>query len=359
MKKTLLLFTISLSVLISCKKESSNNVDNYIESGSALIVNEGGFTKNNGSISYISHNNKVVNNIFEQANGGQVAGDVLQSFTRVGNLGIICANNSQKVIVVDARTFKQMATVTSGTDYPRFALGVTNDKAYITNGSFTGQVLVLNLKTFAVTKTINVGGGPEEMLMSNGKVFVANSGGFGTDNTVSIINTTTDAEVSRITVADNPTEMEKDAQGYLWVLCKGNVTYDPPTYSPVRHSPAKLVRINPALNAIDKQIEIIPVTADYSAADNLAISGDGSTLFVCVDDKVYQLPFSATSLPATPIISRLFYGLDVHPFTGEIWGLDAGNFNEAGKIIRYNSNAQVLDSFKVGIIPNAVYFNLQ
>lgn len=358
MKKQLLFVAVSIIFLISCKKENSNNVNNYIDSGSALIVNEGGFTKNNGSISYISRDNQVVNNIYEKANNGQTVGDVLQSFTRVGNIGIICANNSQKVIFVDARTFKQLSTLTTGTDYPRFSFGVSSEKAYITNGSSNGTVLVVNLKTFAVAKTINVGNGPEEMLMSNGKVFVANSGGFGNDNTISIINTSTDAEVGRITVADYPTEMEKDAQGYLWVLCKGNVSYDPPTYAPVRHSAAKLVRINPALNSIERQIELIPATADYSAADNLAISGDGSKLFVCVDAKVYQLPITATALPATPVINRLFYGLDVHPFTDEIWGLDAGNFNEAGKIIRYNANAQVIDSFKVGIIPNAVYFNL-
>lgn len=358
MQKHFILVAISIAFLISCQKESNNNVDNYIESGSALIVNEGGYTRNNGSISYISRDNQVVNNIFEKSNNGQIVGDVLQSFTRVGNIGIICANNSQKVIFVDARTFKQLETLTTGTDYPRFSLGVTTDKAYITNGSSSGTVLVVNMKTFAVTKTINVGDGPEEMLLSNGKVFVANSGGFGTDNTISVINTTTDAVVSSIIVADNPGEMEKDAQGYLWVLCKGNVTYPAPTYAPERQSAAKLVRINPSTNTIDRQIEIIPASADYSAADNLAVSGDGSKIFVCIDDKVYQLPYTATALPATPVITRLFYGLDVHPFTGEIWGLDAGNFNEAEKIIRYNSNAQAVDSFKVGIIPNAVYFNL-
>ena len=358
MKKHFFLAVVSISILISCQKEDNNNVDNYIESGSALVVNEGGFTKNNGSISYISRDNKVVNNIYEQSNNGAVPGDVVQSFTRVGNFGIICVNNSQKVTIVDARTFKQVAEVTSGTDYPRYALGVNNDKVYITNGNFAGTVLVLNLKTFNVDKTITVGNGPEEMLASNGKVFVANSGGFGTANTISVINSTTDVVSSTITVADNPTEMERDAQGYLWVLCKGYVTYSPPTFSPERQSAAKLVRINPSLNSIDREIEIVPQSADFSAADNLAISGDGSKIYVCVDDKVYQLGIASTSLPSEPIITNLFYGLDVHPFTGEIWGLDAGNFNEAGKIIRYNSSAVAIDTFKVGIIPNSVYFNL-
>ena len=67
MQKHFLFFAISFAFLISCQKESNNNVDNYIESGSALIVNEGGFTKNNGSLSYISRDNQVVNNIFEKS----------------------------------------------------------------------------------------------------------------------------------------------------------------------------------------------------------------------------------------------------------------------------------------------------
>lgn len=358
MKFKIFVTAITLSFFMSCQKDNDQTTDNYLEKGSAMIINEGGFTKNNGSISFISRDNKVINNIFEQANGGRTVGDVLQSFTRIGNLGILCVNNSQKVVFVDVPSFKQIAEITTGTDYPRFAIAINDEKAYISNGSFSGQVLVVNLKNFTVTKTINVGGGPEEMLSSNGKVFVANSGGFGTDNTISVINTATDKEISRITVGDNPTEMERDAQGYLWVLCKGNVTYSPPTYMPVRHSAAKLVRINPALDGIDKEIEIVASNNNFSTADNLAISGDGSKIFVCVDDKVYQLPYSATSLPATPIITHLFYGLDVHPYTGEIWGLDAGNYNESGKIIRYNSSAVAVDTFRVGIIPNAVYFNL-
>lgn len=357
MNKKLLLMALSVSVLFSCQKESTDKVDSYTASGSALVVNEGGFTKNNGSISYISRDNQVTNNIFEISNNGQIIGDVLQSFTRVGNLGIICVNNSQKVTVVDVRTFKQVAEITNGTDYPRYAVGINNDKAYITNGSGSGKVLVLNLNTFNIDKTIAVGNGPEEMFVSNGKAFVANSGGFGTANTISVINTSTDAVTTTITVGDNPTEFVKDAQGYIWVLCKGNVTYAPPTYAPERQSAAKLVRINPSMNTVDKEIEIIPTSADFSSADNLAASGDGSKLYVCVDGSVYQIPYTSTTLPTTAFISGYFYGLEVHPYTGDIWALDAGNFNESGKVIRYNATATVIDTLRVGIIPNTVYFN--
>ncbi len=348
----IILFTMSCS-----KEQTAIAPDNYVESGSAIVVNEGGFQKNNGSISYISRNNTVYNNVFEQSNNGQIVGDILQSFTRSGNYGIICANNSQKVIVLDARTFKQVANITNGTDYPRFALGVAANKVYITNGSSVGSVLVLNLNTFTIDKVIAVGDGPEEMLAVNGKVYVANSGGFGNNNTVSIIDIATDRVINTITVGDYPTEIEKDADGFLWVLCKGAIIYPAPNYAPVRQSAAKVVRINPLNNSIDKSIDLVPANADLSAADNLDISGDGSRVYVCVDDKVYEFPITASALPVIPIINRFFYGLDVHPYTNEIWGVDPGDYNEAGKVIRYNSSAQPVDSFRVGIIPSGVYFN--
>ena len=80
MNKKLLLIALSISVLFSCQKEDNNSVDNYIEPGSALVVNEGGFTKNNGSISFITLSKTVKNNIFEQSNNGLTIGDVVQSF---------------------------------------------------------------------------------------------------------------------------------------------------------------------------------------------------------------------------------------------------------------------------------------
>lgn len=350
----LIVLTTGLS---ACKKEQNAGAGTYTDSGSALVLNEGAFMKNNGSVSYVSRDNRVTNGIFEQANNGRVPGDVLQSYTRAGNFGIICANNSQKVVFVDARTFRQVAEITDGTDYPRHALGVSADKVYISNGSGAGTVLVVNLNTFSVVKTIPVGDGPEQLLQIGNKVYVANSGGFGNDHTISVLNTDTDAEERRIDVGDYPGDLVKDAEGKIWVLCKGNVSYPPPTYAPKRITAAKLVRVDPSTNTVIREFDLMPATADLSEAANLCISGNGNNLFLRVDDQVYEIPIQATSLPAAPIIQRLFYGLAVHPYTGEIWGLDAGNFNEAGQVIRYDASAHALDSFSVGIIPNSVYFN--
>ena len=65
-----------------------------------------------------------------------------------------------------------------------------------------------------------------EMAVANGKLFVANSGGWGTDKTVTVIDTKTLKVENTITVGDNPYDMDVDAQGNIIVLCKGLTEYD-------------------------------------------------------------------------------------------------------------------------------------
>lgn len=351
------LVVISCAVLISCNKEKSTIITNYVEPGSAFVINEGNFGHNNGNISYISHNKSVVNGIYETANKPSVLGDVIQSFERVNNTGIICVNNSNKVVLVDVSTFKQTAVITQSITYPRYALGVNSNKAYISNWSFPGSLVVIDLNTKSVIKKITVGNGPEEMIQANGKVFVANSGGFGNDNTLSIINPNSDVEEEKITVRDYPSEMVMDAQGFIWILCKGHVEYPAPDYFPHRLSASYLVRFNPATKTIVKEIMLIPASADFSSSDNLAINGTGTQLYFSVDDKIYTLPITATQLPAQAFLQKYAYGLNVHPYTGDVWVCDAKDFASSGTIYRYIQSAEAQDSFKVGLIPNSIYFN--
>ncbi len=351
--KTILVAAIFIT---SCKKDVIDLSGTFIEDGSAIVVNEGNFTHNNGSLSYIDRNGNVTNNIFETINGIAV-GDVVQSYSRTDRYGIICVNNSQKIEIVDARTFKSVATITDGTDYPRYSLPVSDEKVYVTNGSFTGKVIVLNLNNFTVAKTIAVGDGPEELVMIGTKVYVANSGGFGTDHTVSVIDANSDAELTRINVGDNPTDIEKDAAGNIWVLCKGYVTYDPPTYAPNRNSAAKLVHINTTTNTVDKQLELVAADNDWSTADNLEMGGNGNTLYFSIDDNIYQMPTVSVTIPPLPFFKQWIYGLEINPATNDIWALDAGSFTSAGYVFKYSAIGQKLDSMKVGIGPNFIYFN--
>jgi hypothetical protein len=66
-------------------------------------------------------------------------------------------NNSFKIEIVDARTFKHMATIvdttaTQNTSYVRYALGIDDNKAYVTNGNYAGEVEVIDLYQYNYQK---------------------------------------------------------------------------------------------------------------------------------------------------------------------------------------------------------------
>lgn len=361
-QKIILSLLIALSI-VSCKKEENqnNNSDTFMESGSAIVVNEGNFGSSNGSVSFVNRNGVTTNFIYENANNGINLGDVIQSYTTVGTKGIICVNNSFKIEIVDARTFKYIATIvdttaTQNTSYVRYALGINDTKAYVTNGNYAGEVEVIDLNTNTITKSINVGKGPEQLALVGNNAYVCNSGGFDVDSTVSVINTATDVVTSTINVGDIPTKIVRDAQNNVWVLCAGQSDYS--NYPIINKlSPSKLVRINTSTNTVDRSFTLINA-GNLSYVVNLAIGNNGRTIYYSVSDKIFALDITSGSLPTSAIISgRSFYGLAASPYNNQIWGLYAPNFTSSGYVFRYSSSGSLIDSLKVGIGPNGAYFN--
>ena len=356
MKKINVIISALFFVLIfSCKKEEEISLGGFAKSGSAIITNEGAFGSSNGSISFLE-NNKITNNIFEAANSGLNVGDIVQYYQRVGNSGLIIVNNSKKVMIVDAESFKLKKTLTEGFTYPRFAVSITENKAYVSNGSGDGTILVVNIDSQKVVKTIAVGKGPEMILRYGSLVYVCNSGGFSNDDsTVSIINTSTDLEVKKITVGDVPVDMDFDANGNIWVLCKGVPDYSNFPFVE-RLTPANLIMINRNTQKVEKSFQILP-KGSTDDVFRLAASNDGNTIYYNKSDGIYALNINSSSLPISPLIQGFFYGLDVNPDNGEIFGLDAGNFSSNGNIRKYSKSGLKLDSLSVGIAPNNIIFN--
>ncbi len=342
----------------SCQKEKNNdNEGTYIESGSAIVVNEGAFGSNNGSISFISAEGVVKNNIFELANNGSPLGDVVQSFARVGNKGLICVNNSQKIEVVDVKTFQRLATINAGdtTNYPRYAVAVASNKAFITNGSGDGIVAVLNLDNYSITKTIPVGDGPEQMEIASGNVYVCNSGGWGVDSTVSVINIGSETVTKTIKVGDIPTKIIRDAQENLWVLCNGQTDFS--AWPIVKNlTPAKLVRINTSTQSVDRVFTLIEANGNTQKL-NIAIGNNGTSVYYAIDNDIYKLGIDVTALPSSKLFTTSgIYGLGTS-YNQQIWVLQAPSFSSSGKVIKYSNAGTAIDSVSVGIGPNGVVFN--
>ncbi len=354
--KTTPLFCIFFLVILfisSCSEEENGPKHTGFLHG-LYIVNEGNFLNNNGSISYYNPDSvKLVNKLFQTINQ-RVLGDVVQSFGVADDKGFIVVNNSQKVEVVDIETFVSIGTITD-TDYPRYFLRISKSKGYLTNGAFAGVVKVIDLKTLAITKEITVGNGPENLVRWGDRVFVANSGGWSYDNTISVIDIDADVVIDSIEVGDNPTELAVDKNGNIWVLCKGNVVYDQ-YWNIIDETDSEIYVIDSDDLSIEKSF-VVGQTGDYFNPVRLACSHDGNTIYYLEADGIYAMGIADVSPPGVPLINRSFYGIDVNQNDGTIFGLSANNFTTDGYMFRYTTSGMLIDSLKVGIGPNGVVTN--
>lgn len=347
------LFFLIVVVFASCSKEENKPGDTGFLHG-LYIVNEGNFLSNNGSISYYNPDSaRLVNKLFQTINQ-RLLGDVVQSFGVADDKGFIVVNNSQKVEVIDMETFVSLGTI-SGTDYPRYFLSINRSKGYLTNGAFGGKVLVIDLHTLTITGEINVGKGPENLIRWGNKVFVANSGGWAYDHTVSVIDTDSDVVIDSVVVGDNPVDLAADRNGDVWILCKGNLVYDQ-NWNIIDETDSEIYIIDTDDLSIKKSF-VIGQTGDYFNPVRLACSHDGNMIYYLEADGIYAMDIADVNPPGAPLIARSFYGLDVDQNDGTIFGLSANNFATDGYMLRFSPSGMLIDSIKVGIGPNGVVTN--
>lgn len=358
-------FACSALTFTSCDSDTDGPSGEYARNG-VLISNEGAFTKSNASLSYYSHDTrKVENNVFSKVNNAMVLGDVLQHVAVHGDRAFLVMNNSGKVTVANANTLKAEGEI-NGLEAPRYFVALNDDKGYVTEwlgydpatyAYGNGRVAVVDLKTLTVTKTISVGVQPEQLVISGGKLYVANRGG----NTVSVINTATDAVETSIIVNNGPNSLALDRNNVLWVSSSGNKAYNSDwTVSEENSTPGTLAKINTGSNAV---ISTLTFSTKAPAPGKLTLNGNRDKLYYVFNNKVYEQDVNASALTTKPLIDRGsyvpygFYGLGVDPASGMIYAGKAPNFSSDGWVVRYNNlSGAAVDSFQVGVAPNGFVF---
>ena len=336
--------------LVSCNPDDDTpEVTPEVKTNSVFVVNEGAFGTPNGTVSLFDVESKTLTSkdIYKAANNGQDALlDIAQSMTIANGRGYIVGNNNSKLIIVTLPDFKQVATITTPLQQPRYVAVASADKAYVTEWVqaypfVVGRVAVIDLRTNTVTRTIPVGRVPEEMLLANGKLFVANSA----DNTVSVINTSTDALETTLTVGSNPSSFAQDRDGRIWVLGNGSG-------SAVKGSLSDFVATSPY--TVRKRD--LAYTPGYGA--RMRRNNTGDLLYVMTASDIYRYDVGNPNLAAAPFKHRnnTFYGLSVDPNDGTLYvGINL-SYSGPGRMVRYQPNGTALDSAEVGILPNGFAF---
>lgn len=167
-----------------------------------------------------------------------------------------------EIQVIDLAALNTVGNIDVGAGTSPWGMAFVDDQIAAVSLLNTGQVKFVNVTSGQVVQTANVGTGPQGVVFSDGKVYVANTGfnGGGYDpGTVSVIDAN-NYSVNTISVALNPWMLALDSQGNIAVACAGDYgsvggeinVIDPAAQQVVHSTPAGIPVTGVAVSAGNK-----------------------------------------------------------------------------------------------------------
>lgn len=341
---------ISLIVLIiifsSCKKpEPVADPTNEDLTNSMLVLCEGLFQHNNSSITWVDFSNEAEHHNFFESQAQRTLGDTGNDLKRYGGKIYVVVNVSSTVEVMDANTFKPIAQIpmfeNGQAKQPR-SLAFSGGNAYVT--CYDGFVDVIDTLSLSVTQRIPVGENPEGLAVSNGKLYVANSGGLNfpnVDSTVSVIDLSQNIEITKITVGNNPGGVLVNSSGAVFVIARGD-------YGAI---PSRLKKIDPTTDqVIDAYGFNISGMSPMDNDNMLIFNAAGVSKFNFLSNGIAQQNFIDIGDVYT------LYNVVYRPSDDHFYIMDAMNYTNLGFVRKYNSSGAFVKSYQVGLNPSKIIF---
>ncbi len=363
-----------LTALHSCRDDVEMILSEDIAVGNPEIIkgykgfyllNEGNMGSNKATLDYYNFSTGIyTRNIYAERNP-----HVPKEMGDVGNdIGIYngklwaVINVSNKIEVMDAETAVRLGQIEiPNCRFIKFHQGF----AYVT--SYAGPVVIdpnyeqlgfvakINTVTLEVVDRCLVGFQPDELEIVDGKIYVANSGGYmgagateGYERTVSVIDIATFTEEKRIDVAYNLERIKADSRGNLWVSSRGDY----------KGLPARLFFIDREKGAVT---DTIPIAASNYWIDDDLLYVYGTEFSYITNS--WDISYSIVNTRAREIIDRKIitdgtdeeiekpYGIMVHPETKDIFITDAGNYVTPGVLYCFDKEGKKKWSVVTGNIP--------
>jgi YVTN family beta-propeller protein len=342
------LFLIVPLLLLSCKKDKDPVVSAPpVLSNGFLVLNEGLFQHNNSTLTWMPENGvNAIANFFEQK-ANRALGDTGNDMQRYGNKIYIIVNVSSTIEVLNASTgasLGQISMMNGNTPkQPRY-IAFNGNKAYVS--CYDGFVDVIDTTSLSVIQRIPVGANPEKLVVSNNKLFVANSGGLNfpnVDSTVSIISLSSHTELTRVTVGPNPGKICTDQNGNVFVISRGD-------YGAI---PAKLHRIDPVANT---------KTASYNFTIDDLIPYANGLMVIRTSSGIHGFHFDPVSEQCSNTATLNFsgittyYGATYRNANSSWYVFDANGYTLNGFVKQFNQSGSLLNSYAVGLNPNNILF---
>lgn len=357
------------AVLCGCRNEDfiyipdevPTSQPEYTEVDGFYLLNEGNMGSNKSTLDYYDYKTaRYVRNIYGYFNPTvpKELGDVGNDIGIYGNRLYAVINCSNKVEVMNKSNARRIGQI----DIPncRF-IKFYGGYAYVTsyagpvqidpNYKQRGFVAKIDTATLKVVDTCIVGFQPDELEIANGKIYVANSGGYmvpNYENTLSVIDLATFKEEERIPIAINLLGVKADRRGVLWVVSRGDY-YDTPSdiyaYDTRKHRMVKRMGV-PASNCwLDgDSLYVVSVQWSYETMDNTVTYG-------IIDTRTMELVTSNFITDGTEKDIIIPYGVAVNPVTKDIYVTDAKDYVSPGRLYCFGRDGKKKWDVRTGDIP--------
>ncbi len=363
-------FSVLMAVLSGCRREIPflHSEEEELTSGGTgheavkgfFLLNEGNMGSNKASLDFFSYETgKYMRNIYPSRNPDIVKelGDVGNDLAIYGGKLYAVINCSHYVEVMDVKTAKHVGSIDIlNCRYIAFNEG----KAYVSSyagpvqidpNARPGKVVEVDTTSLKVTREVVVGYQPEEMVITGGKLYVANSGGYrfpNYDTTVSVVDLETFEVINTIDVSINLHRMTKDRFGRIYVSSRGNY-YD----------------IGADVYVIDSNTDRLVGNLGIPASE-MCISGDSIymtsvewnyttnrntvsyTLYDVAREKIVSHNFIADG---TDKQIQIPYGIAVNPDTKEVFISDAKDYVTPGTLYCFSPEGNLKWEVTTGDIP--------
>jgi len=359
----MLLMTLGFSVA-SC---SSDNDDVFNDTNSTLnlpsdrtfILNEGGFGKNNASISlYSAKSDSVTASVYEIQNQKKL-GDTAQDILYANKSVYVVLDGSKKLIKMNTALVEEASVAIEGS--PRYMVYLDGE-IYLT--VWGKGIQKYDAKTLKLEDTLDTSfANPEDIIVVNDLLYVTNPTPYGaTENVkaVSVIDPSTFKVTNTINVWANPQRMV-EMDGDLYVKSNGN-------YGSIGYQ-VQRIRLSDGLNddgsyTIDNLGEFTSMVADQDddilyLANSVTDWSTYTTTNTFSDYDAKTETVSTTSFlqdaPAA-LTNTSLYNMTVDKGNGDIY-ITTTDFSTNGHVYRFDYAGKYLTDFSSkGVNPNNFLF---
>ena len=342
MKKSIYLLLIAMCVS-ACEKDELPNPELGESVSGVFILNQGSDGRNNASISYYDFETGDFR--FDIAN--QTLGDTGQDMIAYGSKLYVSVFGSSRITVFDLKSQTRVK------DIDLKEGGQLHQPRYL--ASYNGKVYATTIDGYVVridTTSLNWDGGitavglnPEGIAAINGKLYVANSGGYNWpeyNNTLSIVDIAVFKEEKTLTVGLNPNVIRADAYGNVYLTYLGNYDDIPGGFQRID------TRTNTVTNLPVPANQDFVITGDSLYFYGITYNADYSTnnTFGIYNVKTGQLITDRIITDNTQI--RTAFGIGVNPKTKDVYISDT-DYSNPGMVYVFGEDGKKKNTLNVGI----------